>query len=41
MFWMILEAILTYPFYFYFEMWKNVSILIKNLTLFIYGKEED
>lgn len=31
----------TYPFYFYFEMLKNVSILIKNLTLFIYGKEED
>ena len=41
MFWTILEAVLTYPFIFYFEILKNVSILIKNLTLFIYGKEED
>ena len=27
--------------YFYFEIHKNFSILIKNLTLFIYGKKED
>ena len=38
MFWMILETILIYPFI--FEIQKNVSILIKNLMLFIYGKKD-
>lgn len=41
MFWMSLEAVGRISFIFIFEIWKNVSILIKNLTLFIYGKEED
>lgn len=26
----ILEAILTYPIYYYFEIWKNVLLLYKN-----------